>query len=332
MTLEGKSKSRFHVVVTGPQLAEQAVALMSQTCSIEFTEAYVESQKLIDKLQKEKADALLVRMGNITADVIQASPKMKVIAKHGSGVDNIDITAASKLDIPVMIASSANYEAVAEHTLALILSVAKDIPWLDSRVRQGCWDKSNYRGRELYNKTLGLVGFGRIGRRVKELVAPFKMKTLAYDPLIPVEKLPSDVMRVEKLEVLLESADIVSLHCPLVDSTKHLIGKEELKIMKETAWLINTARGAVVDENALIEALKRGEIAAAGLDTFEKEPPENIDRFTTAGKTILTPHIAGITEESFERMGMEAARNILNVLEKRTLDSECVVNWEEIQG
>lgn len=326
------SNTQFHVVVTGPEIAKEAGEFLSKTCSIAYTGAYLEPSDLAEKLRNEKTDALLVRMGKITAEVIQASPKLKVISKHGTGVDNIDIAAASELKIPVMITTDANYESVAEHALGLMLALAKDIPWLDSRIRKGHWDKPRYRGCELFNKTLGLVGFGRIGRRLKELVAPLKMKIIVYDPLLDSENLPPDVTTAGKIEDLLKSSDIISLHCPLTEQTKHLIGRRELKKMKRTAWLINTARGAIVDEKALIESLKTGEIAAAGLDTFEKEPVQNINELAEAGKIVLTPHIAGATQESFVRMGIAAARNILTVLERKSLDSECVVNPEALKG
>ena len=323
--------SRFHVLVTGPQLAEEALALLSKTCRVSFTKPYIPSDELVEKLGRGPADAILVRMGQITQEVIEASPRLKVISKHGIGVDNIDIAAATRRNIPVTIACRANFESVAEHVLGLMFSLARNIPWLDTRFRQGRWEKPNYQGFELYAKTLGLVGFGRIGRRVRELVAPLKMTILVYDPLIRPETLPPDATRVHELETLLDRADIVSLHCPLTEKTRHLIGKNEFKRMKKTAWLINTARGAIVDQTALIEALEAGEIAAAGLDTFEEEPPAAITRLAGAGKTVLTPHIAGLTEASFRRMGLEAAGNILTVLEGKKPDLECVVNAEVIK-
>lgn len=320
--------SLFNVVITGPLIAKEAMELLGQTCRVENTEAYLQPSQLAQKLRDEKIDGLLVRMGKITEEVIKASSNLKVIAKHGTGVDNIDVDAATKLKIPVLITPFANYESVAEHVLGLALALAKDIPRLDARTREGYWDKANYRGIELYKKTLGLIGFGRIGRRVRELVAPLQMKILVYDPILKSNEIPPDVIRVEKLEKLLKSADIVSLHCPLTDQTRHLIGKNELKTMQKTAWLINTARGEVVDEEALIAALKEGEIAAAGSDTFSKEPPEDINLLCNSGKTVVSPHIAGITQESFERLGIEAAKNILTILQGKKPDRECVVNSE----
>ena len=324
-----KSKhSLFRVIITGPSIAKEAMDLLSKTCHTEVIEPYPNPSELALKLHHEKTDAFIVRTGKITAEVIKASPNLKVITKHGIGVDNIDVSVATGLGIPVMITPFANYESVAEHTLGLILALSKDIPRLDSRIRQGHWDKSDSQGVELCYKTLGLIGFGRIGRRVRELVAPLQMKILVYDPFLNPDEVLCCVTRVQKIEPLLKSADIVSLHCPLTEQTRHLIGKNELKMMKKTAWLINTARGEVVDEKALISALKKGEIAAAGMDTFDKEPPENIHLLSRAGKTVLTPHVAGTTEESFKRMGVDAAKNVLTILKGEKPDKRCVVNPE----
>jgi D-3-phosphoglycerate dehydrogenase len=207
-----------------------------------------------------------------------------------------------------------------------MLSLAKDIPKLDSRVRQGFWDKPQYRGTELFRKTLGLVGFGRIGRRVQELVAPLQMKILVFDPLVRDEHLPPGVIRVGGLEDLLTESDIVSLHCPLTEQNRHLIGKKQLGMMKPTSWLINTARGEVVDERALILALQEGKIAAAGIDTFQKEPPADLQTLGNAGKLVLTPHTAGATEEAFTRMGVEAAENVMQVLSGKAPNTDCWVN------
>ncbi|MCK4824268.1 hydroxyacid dehydrogenase [bacterium] len=322
----------FNVVITGPPIAKEGIKLLSRTCRIENTKPYLEPSELALELRGKKADGLLVRMGKITREVIEASPKLKVIAKHRTGIDNIELGAATELKIPVLIATLANYESVAEHVLGLMFSLAKDIPRLDARIREGYWDKPNYRGVELFNKTLGLIGFGRIGRRVKELVAPLQMKVLVYDPILESSEIPGDVIRVEKLEELLKSSDIVSLHCPLTDQTRHLISKNELRAMKKTAWLINTARGEVVDEEALIESLEKGEITAAGIDTFNKEPPEDINRICNAGKIILSPHIAGITEESFKKMVIDTAKNIITILEGKEPDRRCVVNPEVFEN
>jgi len=316
------------VVITGDSLAQEALEILSKKCQVQFAGPYPQPAVLAEKLRQERAHALIFRTGKAPAEVIEASPNLKVIAKHGIGVDNIDVLTATALKIPVLVTASANYQSVAEHTLGLMLSLAKDIPWLDSRIRQGFWDKTQYRGVELFGKSLGLIGFGRIGRRVYELVMPLKMKVLVFDPFLSEENLPAGITHFPHLEELLKSADIVSLHCPLTEKTKHLIGMRELKMMKKTAWLINTARGEVVDEDALIAALREGKIAAAGIDTFRKEPPENLNLLCGAGKVVLTPHIAAATQEAFIRMGIEAAQNALTVLEGKKPDKDCIVNPE----
>jgi len=323
--------SLFRVVVTGDSLAQEAMEILSPKCQVEFAGAYPQPSILAQKLKEQKAHALILRTGKAPAEVIEASPNLKVIAKHGIGVDNIDVLTATALKIPVLVTASANYQSVAEHTLGLMLSLAKDIPWLDSRIRQGSWDKTQYRGVELYGKSLGLIGFGRIGRRVYELVMPLKMRVLVFDPFLSEENLPPGITRAQHLEELLKSADIVSLHCPLTEQTRHLIGKKELRMMKKRAWLINTARGEVVEEKALIEALKGCWIAAAGIDTFQKEPPEDLQSLCQAGKIVMTPHVAAATEEAFTRMGVEAAQNVLTILEGRKPERSCLANPEILE-
>jgi D-3-phosphoglycerate dehydrogenase len=324
--------SLFRVVITGDTIAPEAMEILAGKCRVVFTGPYPPPEILAQKLKEEMAQALILRTGKVTADVVKASADLKVIAKHGAGFDNIDVQTATALKVPVVTAATANYESVAEHTLGLMFSLAKSISWLDGRMRQGFWDKTQFRGVELFRKILGLVGFGRIGRRVYELTAPLQMKVLVFDPLLPDRSLPSTVTRVLRLDDLLKASDIVSLHCPLTGQTRNLIGKRELEMMKKSAWLINTARGEVVDEEALITALQEGKIAAAGIDTFRKEPPEDVRRLCEAGRVVLTPHVAAATDEAFSRMGIEAARNTLTILERKEPDRDFVVNPEVLGG
>ena len=324
--------SLLKVVVTGDAIAPEAMEILADQCRVVFTGPYPAPNLLARTLLEEKADGLIIRTGKATAEVINASPYLKVIAKHGVGFDNIDLPAATARKIPVMISATANYQSVAEHALALMFSLAKQIPWLDERMRRGIWDKTSFRGEELFRKSLGLIGFGRIGRRVYELVAPLEMKVWVYEPLLPDNRFPPTVTRVKHLEELLQVADIVSLHCPLTEQTRNLIGVRELGMMKKNAWLINTARGGVVDEEALIAALREGKIAAAGLDTFLKEPPEDVRRLCEAGRMVLTPHIGAGTGEAYVRMGTEAARNVLAVLLEGKPDPDYLVNPEALNA
>ena len=320
-------RTKHSVVITG-RIADEAMRLLEPACVVTCTKPYLAGQEFAALMAEVKADALLVRgvAGTVTREVMQASGKLRVIAKHGVGVDNIDVADATALRIPVLNTPAANYESVAEHVLGLMLALAKDIPRLDGRMREGQWDKLGYRGEELSGKTLGLVGFGRIGRRVRELVEPLRMPVLVYDPFLPAGAATPGVTRVKVLDDLLKAADIVSLHCPLTETTRGLIGLGQLQSMKKTAWLINTARGAVVDEAALVAALEAGEISAAALDTFSPEPPKDISRLAKAGKVVLTPHIAGVTEQSFIRMGVGAAEGILRVLSGEAPEKEAWVN------
>ena len=318
----------FTVVITGDSIAPEAGEILAGKCRTVFSGPYPAPDALTRMVGEEQADALIMRTGKATAEVVTASPRLKAIAKHGVGFDNIDVASATALKIPVMISATANYQSVAEHALALMFCLAKQIPWLDGRMRQGIWDKTTFKGEELFRKNLGLVGFGRIGRRVHELAAPLAMKVWVFEPLLPDDRFPPTVVRVPRLEDLLPQADIVSLHCPLTDRTRHLIGAKELGLMKKNAWLINTARGGIVDEEALIAALRAGDIAGAGLDTFEKEPPEDVRRLADAGRVVLTPHAGAATGEAYVRMGVEAARNVLTVLEGGRPDPDYLVNPE----
>lgn len=321
----------YTVVIIGPPIAQEAVSLLSRSCRVEYAEASAPEDEVIHKVASCKTDALIVRMGKASGEVIRASPKLRVIAKHGIGVDNIDVVAATAAGIPVLITPRANYESVAEHTLGLMLAAARSIPRLDYRIRQGHWDKANYRGVELFRKTLGIVGFGRIGRRLQELVVPFQMKVVIYDPLLSAENLPPDIIRVDDIHELLKIADFVSINCPLTQTTRRLIGEKEIKIMKKSAWIINTSRGGIIDEADLLAALEGDEIRGAAIDTFMQEPPAGTPLLGRTRKTVLTPHIGGVTQESFIRMGMQAAENVLGFLESEAVDPDCVVNRDILE-
>jgi D-3-phosphoglycerate dehydrogenase len=322
----------FRVVVTGDSLAPEPLEILSAKCRVVFTGPYPQPLLLARQVQEERAHAVILRTGSVPAEVIQASPDLKVIAKHGAGFDNIDVKTATALRIPVMTAATANYESVAELAVGLMFSLARDIPWLDGRMRQGFWDKIKVRGVELFGMTLGLVGFGRIGRRVSELVAPLRMKVLVFDPWLDRSASPPGIVLVQHLDELLTVADVVSLHCPLTEQTRNLIGKRELKMMKKTAWLINTARGGIVEEEDLLAALEEGTIAGAALDTFRREPPEDLRRLSEAGKLVLTPHIGAATGEAQARMGLEAVRNTLAVLEGEKPDKRYLANPEILEA
>ena len=322
------------IFITGSGIVEEAKELLTQNSAVyELGNPKDTEQDIAKKLKTFNPDALIVRQGKISKDVLEAATNLKVISKHGVGVDNIDIDAATRKGIPVMITPRANFEAVAEHALALIMALTRRLVVENSRVRQGIFEKKRYNGQELLCKTLGLIGLGRVGRRLVELVAPFRLPVLVYDPYAKgTNELHSYVTMTQSLEELLQQSDIVSLHCPLTQETKGLINKNTIFLMKQDAYVINTARGPIINENDLIKALQVGRIAGAGLDTFEDEPLKEGHPLLAMENVILTPHIAGMSDNSIKNMGLGAAVNVLAVLKGETPDMDCVVNKESVGG
>jgi D-3-phosphoglycerate dehydrogenase len=211
----------------------------------------------------------------------------------------------------VKAAVGANADAVAEHSWALILACAKNVVALDARMRAGYWDKATHKSLELKGKTLGVVGIGAIGRRVAELGVAFGMQVLAFDPV--AKTAPAGVALVE-LEPLLAQSHVVSLNCPLTDSNHHMINRESLARMRDGAILVNTGRGGLVDEAALLEALASGKLRAAGLDAFATEPLVGEHPFKAVPNVVLSPHVGGVSQDAYVNMGLAAARNVLAVL------------------
>ena len=255
-----------------------------------------------------------MRTGRITTEVLDAAATTRVICKHGLGADSIDIEAASSQGIPVMITPLANCESVAEHTLALILSLTRAVTFGDKRVRAGVFEKKTYRGVELRGKTLGVVGFGRVGRGLCELVAPLGMRVVVHRQSRIAEVLPPHVSMARRLDDLLSTADALALHCPLTPHTRGMISRQTIAQMKRGAFLVNTVRGGLVTQSILFDALRNGWIAGAALDVFQDEPPAPNSRLFGLNNVILTPHIAGTSDSSCRNMSMDAARNVLAVL------------------
>lgn len=322
---------RYRVFVTGSGIAEEAKHFLEANgCVLECGDPCDTPDDIARKLSDFRPDGLIVRQGKITEVVLKASPNLVSVCKYGVGTDNIDIASASKLGISVFNTPGTIFESVAEHTVALILSLLRQIPYHDKQIRSGIFEKSKYVGQELLGRTLGLIGFGRIGRRVAELVAPFNMNILVYHPSNTKERLPQHIRKLEKIEELLSSADIISLHCPLCDETRGMINANTISRMRRSVYIINTARGAIIDEADLLQALKSKQIAGAALDTFEIEPPGPTNALYDLDNVIFSPHIAGISDRSFRNTGLAAARNILAALRGETLDAGIWLNPEAI--
>jgi D-3-phosphoglycerate dehydrogenase len=263
------------------------------------------------------ADGILTTFAPITRRVIQALDKARVIVRHGVGYDNIDVSAASEKGIMVVNIPEFGGSEVADHTLALITSLLRRIPQYDRLVKSGGWRSwAAYRPLPpLYRLTLGVVGFGRIGRQVAlKAMKGFDMRVVAYDPYVAREEFERLGVTSVTLENLLRISDIVSLHTPLTDETRHLIDGEKLRLMKPSAILVNTSRGPVVDQKALVEALRRGWISGAALDVLALEPPEGDDPLLGMENVILTPHVAWFSEESFIDLLRKAASEVVRAL------------------
>lgn len=292
------------------------------------------SKEISNLMQHQQTNALIVRAGKINREVMTASPYLKVIVKHGVGYDNIEIDTATELGIPVLYTPQANFESVAEHTLAFIFSLTKKINLLDKEMKSDkTWPKSKYVLEELQHKCIGLIGMGRIGLRVIQLLSPLEMQILVYDPFISKDVLPPVVKKVDTVKELVQKADIVSIHCPLTKETFYLLGEEELRQMKPNAYLINTARGGIVNEDALIKILERGLIAGAALDTFSQEPLSPDSPLLKLDNVIVTPHVAGTAKESFIRMGLTAVKLAFQVLEgkEEEISAENFINYEVLK-
>lgn len=260
-------------------------------------------------------DAAILGLDRVTAEALQRARRLKVISRFGVGVDEIDLPAATARGIVVTVTPGANSIAVAELTLALILALKKQLRFHDRIVREGRWDRKI--GEELAGQVLGLVGFGRIGREVARRARAFEMRVFFTDPQPPPLTVVAELqVEPRQLDDLLAASDIISLHLPLSENTRGLIGEPQLRQMKPSAVLINTARGGLVDETALYQALQQGQLAGAAFDVFAKEPPGDspllrLDNF------LATPHIGSATQQSTLRMGLMAAENALLVLEGR---------------
>lgn len=263
-------------------------------------------------------DALVVRsQTKVTEDVLAAGTRLRVVGRAGTGVDNIDLAAATRRGILVVNAPASNSIAVAELTVALLLSLARQIPQASASLVAGRWDRSKYMGTEVRGKTLGLLGLGRIGAEVARRARAFEMRILAYDPFISQARAEQLGVEPVTLDELLRDSDAISLHVPMLDSTRNLLNAERLGQMKRGAWLINCARGGIIDEAALFDALESGQIGGAALDVWSKEPPANTG-LVGHPRVIGLPHLGASTEEAQALTAADVAEGVVDALENRT--------------
>ncbi|MGI6034476.1 MAG: hydroxyacid dehydrogenase [Limnochordia bacterium] len=301
------------VLVFGSNIHPVGITMLKEAAVLEFAKA--DDPKQIIMAKAKGARAFFVRTGKVSAELMDAAgPSLEIIARHGMGVDSVDIQAAAERGIMVTTTGPANSQAVAEYTFALLLGLIRNIPKADGIVRSGRWERGLLVGSELAEKTIGLIGLGQIGSRVARIARGFSMNILGYDPYV----IEAEGVQLVDLPRLLAESDIVSLHVPHNENTHHLIDASAISHMKKGAILVNTCRGGVVDQEALKEALQRGRLAGAALDTFAVEPVPPDEDLVRLDNVIASPHVGAQTEEALYRMSKYAAEAIIDKLEGRT--------------
>jgi len=262
------------------------------------------------------ASAVLIRSATkMDAEAIAAGKSLKVIARAGVGLDNVDIKSATTAGVMVVNAPTSNIISAAELTVGHILSLARHIPAAHGSLADGQWKRSKYTGTELYEKTVGIIGLGRIGALIAARLQAFGVEIIAYDPYVTAARAQQLGVRLVTLDELIATSDFITIHMPKTPETTGMIGTEQLKAMKKSAFVVNVARGGLIDEDALAEALEAGEIAGAGLDVFVSEPPAADARILRAPNVVLTPHLGASTEEAQEKAGVAVAKSVKLALE-----------------
>lgn len=279
-----------------------------------------------------KADAILLWLSRVDAAFLDRCPNLKVVARYGVGFDTIDIPECTRRGLPVAVVNGANDLGVAEHAMGLLLGVARQVPAYDKMVKGGEWRSVDGPPiGELAGRTVLVIGYGRIGTRVARLCAAFGMRVMVHDPAFPTPRIAADGhIPAPDWKAALPEADVVTLHCPLHQGTHHLINADAFARMKQGVWLINTARGPIIDEAALVEALRAGKVAAAGLDVLTIEPAVKDNPLFGFDNVILSPHSAAAAQETLAKMAVRAAHNMLDALDG-TIDPGFLVNPEVLR-
>jgi D-3-phosphoglycerate dehydrogenase len=299
-------------LVTGSDLAPQALALLGDYEMV-FAGKTPTEDDIVALCQQHDPVAIIVRYSKVGAAAMDAAPSLKVISKHGSGTDTIDKAAAQARGIQVVAAVGANAAAVAEQALALLLACAKSVAALNQRMHAGHWDKATHKSVELEGRTIGVIGLGAIGQRFARMADAMGMRVLGFDPY--ATNLPATI-KPAALETIWRESDAISLHCPLTADNAKLLSAATLAACKPGVIVVNTARGGLVDEAALLAAVRSGQVASAGLDSFAVEPMTAPHPFHGEPRITLSPHIGGVTADAYVKMGVAAAQNALAVLNR----------------
>lgn len=304
---------KWKVIVTDP-IADQGIEVLSSEATVDVRLG-LKPKELADVIGDY--DALVVRSETrVSTEVIESGKRLQVIGRAGIGVENIDLEAATRCGIVVVNAPAGNVVSTAEHTIALLLALARRIPQADNRLKSGEWRRNEFIGTEVRNKTLGIVGLGRVGSEVARMAKGLEMRLIAFDPFVSVEQARHLGVEVVSLEDLLRRSDFVSIHVPLTSATQGLIGSQELTLVKPGVRFVNTARGGIIDEEALYKAIEEGKVAGAAIDVFSEEPArDNI--LLRSDKIITTPHLGASTAEAQTTVAVDVAEQVLAVLNGR---------------
>ena len=298
------------VIITDP-LSEEGVAVLAKHAQVD-QKIGLSQEQLVEIIGDY--DALVVRSGTrVTAPIIKAGKKLKVIGRAGVGVDNIDVEQATRQGIIVINAPQGNTISAAEHAIAMLTSLARNIPEANAYLKSGKWERSRFMGVELYHKTLGIIGLGRIGSEVAKRARAMGMKIIAYDPYVPREQAEKKGVVLTGLEELLSKADFITLHLPLTEASYHIIGPRAFELMKPGVYLVNCARGGLIDEEALYKALVDKKVAGAALDVFEKEPPLD-SPLLKLPNVLVTPHLGASTREAQVNVAIQVAEQVVHAL------------------
>lgn len=312
------------VVLVAEELSPAGIALLESDFDVRFTEG-ANRNALLASLAD--AEALIVRSATrVDAEVLALAPKLRVVARAGVGLDNIDVYEATKAGVMVVNAPTSNVVSAAEHAVALLLASARNIPQALSSLRRGEWKRSKFTGVELQDKVVGILGLGRIGMLVAQRLSAFGMRVVAYDPYVPAARAAQLGVKMLSLHDLLAESDFITVHLPRNPETLGLIGDRELRVVKRDARIINTARGGIVDEDALVLALKEGRIAGVGIDVYRSEPCTDSPLFGF-DSVVATPHLGASTREAQEKAGTQAARSV-----KLALAGEFVPDAVNVDG
>ena len=323
------SSNKYKVLVV-QGLHEQGIQMLKNRTDIEFNVLMSDDENEILEAAKD-VSGITVRTAKISSKIIEAANKLQVVSRHGVGYDSIDLVSLNNKKIPLTIAAHSNMISVAEQAMFFLLALSKNVFYYDDFTRKGDWtDRWDVKAWDLTQKNILVIGFGRIGSNFVKRALAFDMNVYVYDPYVQKEKVKiSGATPVDNISENLQKMDAVTLHCPKNDETTDLFTKKEFNLMKKSSFIINCARGGILNEEDLYEALKNNNISGAGLDVFDVEPTPSSNPLFNLKNVILSPHIAGVTVESTVRMATETVQNVLDVFDNK-VNKSVVVNFEEI--